>query len=533
MTATEPAALLSVLRGFGIEAEVAEVQTGAAVDRIALKLAPSVRVKQVTALADDIALSLGASGVRVYPIPGTRYVGVEVPAAERKTIPLDQLQLTTDTDHPLRFPVGASVDGKVVTARFDKLPHLIVAGTTGSGKSVFVNSLLAHLVERNEPATLQLMLIDPKRVELAPFAGVPHLARPVATDVHMAVDVLDAAVAEMDARWIMLEEAGKKNVADLDDPPPYLLVVIDELADLMMMAGKRAEPAVVRLLQLGRAAGVHLLLATQRPSTDVITGLIKTNAPSRMVFKVSSHTDSNVALGRSGAETLLGLGDGLWFPSGASQPERVQGAFLSDDDLAAVLDHVGTTSGPDAEEVVALGSDVPIRTDPIDESFAWPPEAPAPMRRDDEELAAYKAQLDKLVHEIAEMTATPLTDAPTAPTPEEPAPIPEWLDVQAERDSDMARIRGEVIYTNDREEAVARHYYDKGRRHGAIVYGANRARHRSTLPRDWAVAILIFLAVTAGSLLAFPILPLVAGGFAAWTALRRRTRITYNLEGSE
>src|SRR5690606_24186902 len=190
---------------------------------------------------------------------------------------------------------------------------------------------LAHLVTHTDPERLQLILIDPKRVELAPFAGIRHLARPVVTDVaHGAVEALDAAVAEMDARWKMLEEAGKRNVADLPDPPPYLVIVIDELADLMMTAGKRVEAAIVRLLQLGRAAGVHLILATQRPSTDVITGLIKTNAPSRMVFAVSSHTDSNVALGQSGAERLLGQGDGLWWPAGASQPERIQGAFLSD-----------------------------------------------------------------------------------------------------------------------------------------------------------------------------------------------------------
>src|SRR5690606_38510042 len=204
-------ALVSTLRGFGITAEVADVQTGAAVDRYALQLAPGTPVRSVVSKADDIALAIAASSVRVYPIPGTKFVGVEVPAAERQTIPLEAVATGMPDAHPLRFPVGVDVAGKGVSARVDKLPHRIVAGQTGSGKSVFASALLAHLVTHTDPERLQLIHSDPKRVELAPFAGIRHLARPVVTDVaHGAVEALDAAVAEMDARWKMLEEAGKR-----------------------------------------------------------------------------------------------------------------------------------------------------------------------------------------------------------------------------------------------------------------------------------------------------------------------------------
>src|SRR5690606_28637784 len=363
-SASRRVALISALQGYSITAKVAGVQAGTSVDRSSPALAPGTKVKQVTALQDDLALALAAETVRVLPIPGTKLVGVEVPAAERQPVNLSDLSDALDPDdaHPLRFPVGVAVDGKGVSARLDKLPHILVAGQTGSGKSVFTTATLAHLVTHADPNQLRLILIDPKRVELASFAGIRHLARPVATDVQEAVKALGEAVAEMSDRWRILEEHGKRNISELDDPPPYLVVVVDELADLMMTAGKAAEAHIVRLLQLGRAAGVHLILATQRQSTDVITGLNKTNTANRICIAMSPHTDSNVALGVSGAERLLGQGDALWFPAGASQPERVQGAFLSTEDLDEMMEQVqGSSLEP--EEIKA--EDLNDEADPV------------------------------------------------------------------------------------------------------------------------------------------------------------------------
>lgn len=465
--------IISTLKGFGVAAEVAEVHRGAAVDRYALRLTPGTRVKQVTALADDIAVAIAAPGVRILPIPGTRFVGIEVPATERKVVRLEDVQ--PEQDHPLRFPVGVAVDGKGVSARVDKLPHLLVAGATGSGKSVFVTAMLAHLVNHAQPADLQLILIDPKRVELAPFARVPHLAMPPATDVTTAIEALDWAVAAMDERWVTLQQAGKRQVSELDDPPPYLLVVVDELADLMMTAGKRAEASIVRLLQLGRAAGVHLVLATQRPSTDVITGLIKTNTPSRMVFSVTSHTDSNVALGQSGAEKLLGQGDGLWWPAGASQPERIQGVFIDTDDF-----------------------ELPESTEERDERV--------------------RASMFAAVREYSapEVPATEPTPEPTPePAPDEPAtaallppPARELFDPDLDRALEAA--------------------YRKGRDHGRILAYSPPVTHRAMLPSDWWWAAALFLVGTIGGAVALPALPLAAGVWLAVTVVtRRRTMDRY------
>ena len=466
--------IISTLKGFGVAAEVAEVHRGAAVDRYALRLTPGTRVKQVTALADDIAVAIAAPGVRILPIPGTRFVGIEVPASERKVIRLEDVQ--PEQDHPLRFPVGVAVDGKGVSARVDKLPHLLVAGATGSGKSVFVTAMLAHLVNHAEPADLQLILIDPKRVELAPFAHVPHLAMPPATDVSSAIEALDWAVAAMDERWVTLQQAGKRQVSELDDPPPYLLVVVDELADLMMTAGKRAEASIVRLLQLGRAAGVHLILATQRPSTDVITGLIKTNTPSRMVFSVTSHTDSNVALGQSGAEKLLGQGDGLWWPAGASQPERIQGVFIDTDDLEL------PESTEERDERVRASMFAAVR------EYSQPEDVLPPQNDVMPEVAP----------DTGDLEAVPVL----------PEPARELFDPDLDRALEAA--------------------YRKGRDHGRILAYSPPVTRRVMIPSDWWWAAALFVVGTVAGAVALPALPLAAGVWLAVTVVtRRRTMDRY------
>ncbi|NCD23148.1 MAG: DNA translocase FtsK, partial [Spartobacteria bacterium] len=323
------------------------------------------------------------------------------------------------------------------------------------------------LVNHAEPADLQLILIDPKRVELAPFAHVPHLAMPPATDVSSAIEALDWAVAAMDERWVTLQQAGKKHISELADPPPYLLVVVDELADLMMTAGKRAEASIVRLLQLGRAAGVHLVLATQRPSTDVITGLIKTNTPSRMVFSVTSHTDSNVALGQSGAEKLLGQGDGLWWPAGASQPERIQGVFIDTDDL-----------------------ELPESTEERDERV--------------------RASMFAAVHEYSapEAPATAPAPEPTPePTPDEPATAALLPEPARE------------LFDPDRALEAA---YRKGRDHGRILAYSPPVTRRVMTPSDWWWAAALFVVGTVAGAVALPALPLAAGVWLAVTVVTRR-----------
>jgi len=478
MPSTTERAIVAALANFEISATVADVTRGAAVDRYALKLGPGVKVRQVTSLSDDLAVALEAPHVRILTTGGT--LAVEVPAAERSIVSLSDLE--PEQDHPLRIPVGLSVDGKGVSARLDRLPHLLVAGTTGSGKSTWTTAILAHLVTHAAPADLQLALIDPKRVELSSFAGLPHLWRPTATDVGAATLLLEEALAEMEARYGQLERAGKRNVSELDERPPFLVIVVDELADLIMQGGKRTEAALVRLLQVGRAAGVHLILATQRPSADVVTGLIKANTPSRLVFAVQSHTDSNVALGQSGAEKLLGQGDGLWWPAGASQPERVQAPYC--DDLDAIL---------------------------------------APMRRTAETIEErderVRASMFAAVREYSQ--PEPATVVEPAPTPEpatEPALLPEPARELFDPDLDRAM------------EAA----YRKGRDHGQILAYSPPITHRVMIPSDWWWAAALFLVGSLAGAIALPALPLAAGAWLAYVVTKRRTSMSkyaaYSLE---
>lgn len=465
--------LVSTLRGFGVHAEISDVQHGAAVDRYMLTLAPGTKVSSVTKLADDIALAMEVEHVRIVTDKGR--VGVEVPAQERSSVSLEHLAKNLQADHPLRVPVGMAVDGSGVMARIDKLPHLLVAGTTGSGKSVWLTSILTHLATHAKPTDVQMMMVDPKRVELAMFADIPHLTRPVAKDVSSAVELLDAAVEEMEARYDRLERAGKRDIAELEDAPPYLVVAVEEMADLMMTAGKRAEAAIVRLLQVGRAAGVHLLLATQRPSADVITPLIKANTPSRLAFAVQSHTDSGVALGQSGAEALLGRGDGLWFPSGASRPERIQAPYVSTEGIEEALRYVRRTDEDIRARMLARARGAATPVEPVEE-------------------------------------ATPVEPAPT---PVEPEPTP------------VAPHPGTFTW-REMEQAMEEAYL-KGRRHRDITETPQLRRGVSLA--DAFLAGLVLMAGVLVGIITVPVLPLVLGGWAAWTVTRYRTKITQKVGG--
>ncbi|MFD1716728.1 DNA translocase FtsK [Georgenia deserti] len=458
-TADEARALTLALRSFDITATVEDVTRGATVDRYHLAPGAGVKVKQIAALADDLAIALEVASVRVLPVG--KHIAVEVPAAQRRTVTLDEVADHIRQTHPLEVPIGVSVEGEAVAARLDHLPHLVVSGTTGSGKSVALTSMLAHLVAHATPGQVGLVLVDPKRVELAAFRPVPHLLRPVATDVDAAVRVLADVEATMDERYRALEQAGVRNISELGaEAPPYVVVAVDELADLIMQAQKRVEPTLVRLLQLGRAAGIHLILATQRPSADVLTGLIRANTPSRLAFSVRSYVDSNVALGQSGAERLLGQGDALWWPSGAREPERVQAPFLSTDDLtnmmADVADHLPDDQ-PYDEPVAVDESVMPERPEPMD--------APAASIRDDEPAAL------------------------------------SWADI----------------------DGAIRAAYDKGRSHGNLLAHPPMREHRAMVASDWSVAVLVTLMVGTFSVVALPLLPIVVGVGAAYAVTRHRT----------
>jgi DNA segregation ATPase FtsK/SpoIIIE-like protein len=356
------AAITAKLGTFGVSARVVDIDQGPTVVRYVVEIPPDVAVAKVLARQRDIALALAATSLRVEaPIPGRSAIGFEVPARQRQNV---TLRAVLEADDPalraLRLGLGWGISCEAVLADLAEMPHLLVAGATGQGKSVCVNALICSLLLQHSPDTLRLALADPKRVELRQFAGLPHLARPVALDVQQATDLLRWAVAEMQGRYRALERANVRDVAAHNARRPgaalpYLVVVIDELADLMMAsraeaqaerrAGCEVEELVVRLAQLGRAAGVHLVLATQRPSVDVVTGLIKANVPARIALAVSSGTDSRVVLDDRGAERLLGRGDMLYRPAGGA-PVRLQGAYVGDAEVAAVVRHWTAQGGP-------------------------------------------------------------------------------------------------------------------------------------------------------------------------------------------
>ncbi|MGH3145479.1 MAG: DNA translocase FtsK, partial [Rubrobacter sp.] len=336
--------LTQALAELGVEAHVVRAVVGPRVTRYEMRLGSGVKVGKVRNLQQDIAYALAATEVRILaPIPGKSAVGVEVPNTRPAKVTLgDVFQSYPDAnDWTLPVGLGKDISGRAVFFDLSEMPHLLVAGTTGSGKSVMLNGLLTSLLLTTDPRQVKMVLIDPKRVELSLFGRVPHLITPVVTDVKKAANALGWAVAEMERRYEVLEKMGVRSLEGYNDRAetqmPYVVVVIDELADLMMQAGAKVEDAIIRLAQKARAVGIHLVVATQRPSVDVITGMIKANVPSRIAFAVSSQVDSRVILDSPGAEALLGMGDMLYKPVSAARPSRVQGAFISEAEVERVV----------------------------------------------------------------------------------------------------------------------------------------------------------------------------------------------------
>jgi S-DNA-T family DNA segregation ATPase FtsK/SpoIIIE len=354
------AQLTEALGHFGVDAQVVGTVTGPHVTRYELRLAPGTKMSKVAQLKDDLAYALAATEIRILaPIPGKQAVGVEVPNADRKLVHLgDVFQESPKGWSPLTVWLGKDIAGKAIGTDLAKQPHVLVAGTTGSGKSGCVNAMLGSILLRATPNDVKLVLVDPKQVELNHYESIPHLVTPVVTSPRLAANVLGNLIREMESRYELMSRARTRNLLELnrlrrrdgERPLPYVLCVIDELGDLMMVAPGEVEDAIIRLAQKSRAVGIHLVLATQRPSADIITGLIKANVPARIAFAVSSQTDSRVIIDQNGAESLLGQGDMLFRPASEGRPARIQGAFISDDEIERLTAHWRRQGEPELQE---------------------------------------------------------------------------------------------------------------------------------------------------------------------------------------
>ena len=348
--------LEKTLNNFGIKANVVNVTKGPTLTRYEVQPETGVKVSKIVNLSDDIALSLAAEDVRIEaPIPGKSALGIEVPQKGASLVRLKGVlnsdKFNSEEKEKLQIGLGKAIDGRPVVADLTEMPHLLVAGATGSGKSVCINSIITSLLYQHTPQDLKMLLIDPKKVELVNYKKLPHLFSPLVTDCKKAAGTLKLIVEEMEKRYDLFAETGTKGIDSYnkkaDDKLPYIVVIIDELSDLMMVAANEVEDAICRLAQMSRAAGIHLVIATQRPSVDVITGLIKANIPSRIAFAVSSNTDSRTILDESGAEKLLGNGDMLFYPVDAKKPHRIQGSFISNDEVDRIVSYVNQQTDPE------------------------------------------------------------------------------------------------------------------------------------------------------------------------------------------